>query len=48
MRQMPRLLSEAGLEIIASFQHAVADIGRADFWLSAFEAFANWSQKPER
>jgi ubiquinone/menaquinone biosynthesis C-methylase UbiE len=39
MRQMPRLLSEAGLEIIASFQHVVADIGRADFWLSALEAY---------
>jgi hypothetical protein len=39
MRQMPRLLSEAGLEIIASFQHVVADIRRAHFWLSALEAF---------
>ena len=39
MRQMPRLLREAGLELMASFQHVLAEIGRADFWLSALEAF---------
>ena len=39
MRQMPRLLSEAGLELVASFQRVLAEIGSADFWLSAFESF---------
>jgi len=39
MRQMPRLLTEAGLEIVASFQHVLAEIGSADFWLSALESF---------
>lgn len=36
---MPRLLSEAGLELVASFQHVLAEIGSADFWLSALEFF---------
>jgi ubiquinone/menaquinone biosynthesis C-methylase UbiE len=39
MRQMPRLLSQSGLELVASFQHVLAEIGSADFWLSALEAF---------
>ena len=39
MRQMPRLLTGAGLELVASFQHVLAEIGRADFWLSALESF---------
>ena len=36
---MPRLLTEAGLELVASFQHILAEIGSADFWLSALESF---------
>jgi ubiquinone/menaquinone biosynthesis C-methylase UbiE len=39
MRQMPRLLSQSGLELVASFQHVLAEIGSADFWLSALESF---------
>jgi SAM-dependent methyltransferase len=39
IRQMPRLLSEADLEFVASFQHVIAEIGNADFWLSALESF---------
>jgi ubiquinone/menaquinone biosynthesis C-methylase UbiE len=39
MRQMPRLLSQAGLEPVASFQHVLAEIGNADFWLTALESF---------
>ncbi|MBW0000309.1 MAG: methyltransferase domain-containing protein [Verrucomicrobia bacterium] len=39
MRQMPRLLREAGLELVTSYQNVLAEIGRADFWLSALEAF---------
>jgi SAM-dependent methyltransferase len=39
MRQMPRLLRESGLELVASFPHVLAEIGRADFWLSGVESF---------
>ena len=45
MRQMPRLLSEAGLELVASFQHVLAEIGSADFWLSALESFRKLTPK---
>jgi len=39
MRQMPALMREANLELIASFGHVVADIGKADFWTSGIESF---------
>ena len=39
LRQMPQLLREAGLELIASFGNVVADIGKADFWAPAIESF---------
>jgi ubiquinone/menaquinone biosynthesis C-methylase UbiE len=32
MRQMPQLLREAGLEIVATFPYVLAEVGRADFW----------------
>lgn len=32
MRQMPQLLREAGVDLIASFAYVVADMGKADFW----------------
>ena len=35
MRQMPRLLREAGLELVVSLPYVLAEIGRADFWVSA-------------
>jgi ubiquinone/menaquinone biosynthesis C-methylase UbiE len=38
MRQMPRLLREAGLELVASYPYVLAEIGKADFWLSAIES----------
>jgi hypothetical protein len=31
MRQMPQLLRETGLDLIASFGNVVADVGKADF-----------------
>jgi ubiquinone/menaquinone biosynthesis C-methylase UbiE len=37
--QMPRLLKAAGLELVTSFAYVVADIGQADFWLSAIDSF---------
>jgi ubiquinone/menaquinone biosynthesis C-methylase UbiE len=39
MRQMPRLLRAAGLELVASFFHVLAEAGRADCWLSGIESF---------
>jgi len=39
MREMPRLLRAAGLTLIASRSHVVAEIGKADFWLSALASF---------
>ncbi len=39
MRQMPRLVPAASLELVASFPHALADIGKADFFLPALESF---------
>ena len=39
MRQMPRLLQAAGLELVASFPYILAEVGKADFWLSGIESF---------
>ena len=39
MRQMPELLREARLELVASFAYVVADVGKADFWASAVQSF---------
>lgn len=39
MREIPRLLPEAGLDLVASFPYALADIGKADFFLPAIESF---------
>ena len=38
MRQMPQLLRAAGLELVASFPHVIADIGRADFYAGAIQS----------
>jgi SAM-dependent methyltransferase len=40
MREMPRLLREAGLVMMASFAHVVADIGKADFFAPGLQALA--------
>jgi SAM-dependent methyltransferase len=39
MRQMPRLLQSAGLQIVASFPYVLAEVGKADFWAPAIESF---------
>ena len=39
MRQMPRLLKAAGLELVTSFAYVATDIGQAEFWLTAIESF---------
>lgn len=38
MREMPQLLREAGLQLIAAFPYVVAEIGRADFWDPAIKS----------
>jgi hypothetical protein len=39
MRQMPRLLREAGLELVTSLPYVLSEVGEADFWSSAIEAY---------
>jgi ubiquinone/menaquinone biosynthesis C-methylase UbiE len=39
MRDMPRLLSEAGLELVEADAALYADIGRGSFWVSATESY---------
>jgi len=39
MRQMPRLLKQAGLQAVAMFPHVVAEFGRADFWMPGIKSF---------
>jgi ubiquinone/menaquinone biosynthesis C-methylase UbiE len=39
MRALPRLLAEVGLDLNWSRAYAVADVGRADFWLSSIASF---------
>lgn len=39
MRLMPRLLREAGLELVASFSYVLAETGKAEFWIPALESF---------
>lgn len=39
MRQMPRLLKAANLELVASNPYILTEVGRADFWMPAVESF---------
>jgi ubiquinone/menaquinone biosynthesis C-methylase UbiE len=39
MGQMPRLLRQAGFELLASFSNVLAEVGSASFWLSGIETF---------
>ncbi len=39
MRQMPRLLRAAGLELVTSFSYVLSEVGTANFWSSAIEAY---------
>jgi hypothetical protein len=38
MRELPRMLRAAGLDLVTTFPHAVAEMGTADFWLSAIDS----------
>jgi len=46
MRQMPRLLQAAGLQLITSFSYVLAEVGRSDFWAPAIDPFAGWFPSP--
>ena len=39
MRQMPRLLQAAGLQLVTSFSYILAEVGKSDFWTPAIEFF---------
>jgi SAM-dependent methyltransferase len=39
MRQMPRILRAAGLDLVTSFSYVLSEVGAAEFWLSAIEAY---------
>lgn len=39
MRQLPRLLRAAGLDLVTSFSYVLSEAGKANFWLSAIEAY---------
>jgi hypothetical protein len=39
MRDLPRMLRAAGIDLVTTFPHAVTEMGKADFWLSAIDSF---------
>lgn len=39
MRQMPRMLKAAGFELVTSFAYILTEVGTANFWSSAIEAY---------
>ena len=45
MRQMPRLIQRAGLEMIRAFPYIMAEAGEGDFWLSAVDAYEKLAPK---
>jgi ubiquinone/menaquinone biosynthesis C-methylase UbiE len=45
MRQMPRLIQQAGLEMVRTFPYIRAEVGEGDFWLSAIDSFEKLAPK---
>jgi SAM-dependent methyltransferase len=45
MRQMPRLIRQAGLEMVRTFPYIMAEVGEGDFWLSAIDSFEKLAPK---
>jgi SAM-dependent methyltransferase len=45
MRQMPRLLQGAGLELVATFPYVLAEMGTAEYWLPGIESFRHLMPK---
>ena len=48
MREMPRLLRQAGLTLVRSFAHVVADIGKADFFAPGLQSMTKLLPKATR
>jgi ubiquinone/menaquinone biosynthesis C-methylase UbiE len=45
MRQMPRLIQQADLEMVRTFSYIMAEVGEGDFWLSAIDSFEKLAPK---
>jgi ubiquinone/menaquinone biosynthesis C-methylase UbiE len=45
MRQMPRLIQRAGLEMVRTFPYLMAEVGEGDFWLSGIDSFEKLAPK---
>jgi hypothetical protein len=45
MRQMPRLIQQAGLEMVRTFSYIMAEVGEGDFWLSAIDSVEKLAPK---
>lgn len=45
MRQMPRLVQQAGLEMVRTFPYVMAEVGKGDFWLSGIDSFEKLAPK---
>jgi ubiquinone/menaquinone biosynthesis C-methylase UbiE len=45
MRQMPRLIQQAGLEMVRAFPYIMAEVGEGDFWLSGIDSFERLAPK---
>ena len=45
MRQLPRLIQRAGLEMIRTFPYIMAEVGEGDFWLSAIDSIEKLAPK---
>jgi 2-polyprenyl-3-methyl-5-hydroxy-6-metoxy-1,4-benzoquinol methylase len=45
MRQMPRVIQQAGLEMVRTFPYIMAEVGEGDFWLSGIDSFEKLAPK---
>src|SRR5215211_129296 len=45
MRQMPRLIQQAGLEMLRMFPYIMVEVGKGDFWLSAIDTYERLAPK---
>lgn len=39
MRQLPRLIAQAGLQVVAFIPHTLAEAGKAEYWYSSIQSF---------
>src|SRR5215207_3538622 len=45
MRQMPRLIQQAGLEMLRMFPYIMVEVGKGDFWLSRIDTYEKLAPK---